>query len=232
MTASTAAPLHADAAPEQVADAAAATADRAAELAARAAQPASIAQPSSPPTASAQGAALATGELRARMLILIGSLTAARDTEPSHVAQVLGVPLGPDPEDTKSQLVEGTLTDGGRYSVTVDALYPDTPGRHVAIHWTPRGWKGDPRKPENAITTCSLDFAPLSDDIAALGYTRSKSPPHLKESWSFRKGVPSNNIAFYLTVSLYRTVDGADTKGRPCVLSVEIDADDAEASHG
>ncbi|MBX9399933.1 hypothetical protein K4L06_01310 [Lysobacter sp. BMK333-48F3] len=232
MTASTAAPLHVDATPQHGADTAAAAADRAAELATRAAQPANIAQASSPSSPLAQGPALATEQLRARMLTLIGNLKTARDTEPSQLAQVLGVVLGPDPEDAKSQLAVGPLTDGGRYSVTVDALHPGTPGRHVAIHWTPPGWKGDPRKPENALATCSLEFAPLNNDIAALGYSRSKSAPHLKESWSFRKDMPSNNIAFYLVVNLYRAIDSADPKGRPCVLSVEIDADHAESSHG
>lgn len=218
--------------PERAADAAAAAADRAAEAASRTTSPAKTGRAPSSPVQLTQGPALASEELRARVLKLIESLKAARDTEPSHVAQVLGTPLGPDPEDAESRLVEGPLTGGGRYSVSVDTLYPGTPGQHVEIHWTPAGWKGDPRKPENALPTCSLDFQPLSDDIAALGYSRSKNAPHLKEAWSFRKDVPANNIAFYLVVTLYRAADAADPKGRPCVLSVEIDADDAEVGRG
>jgi len=218
--------------PERAAAAAAAAADRAAELASRTTSPAKTGRAPSSPVQLTQGPALASEELRARVLKLIESLKAARYTEPSHVAQVLGTPLGPDPEDAESQLVEGPLTGGGRYSVSVDTLYPGTPGQHVEIHWTPAGWKGDPRKPENALPTCSLDFQPLSDDIAALGYSRSKNAAHLKEAWSFRKDVPANNIAFYLVVTLYRAVDAAEPKGRPCVLSVEIDADDAEVGRG
>ncbi|ATE70772.1 hypothetical protein CNO08_04980 [Lysobacter capsici] len=232
MTATPSASIDATATPEQAADAAAAAADRAAETASHAAPPAKTERVPSPPVQLTQSPALATEELRARVLKLIESLKAVRDTEPSHVAQALGVPLGPDPEDAESQLAEGQLTGGGRYSVSVDTLYPGTPGQHVEIHWTPAGWKGDPRKPENALPTCSLDFQPLSDDIAALGYSRSKNAPHLKEAWSFRKDVPANNITFYLVVTLYRAVDAANPKGRPCVLSVEIDADDAEVRHG
>ena len=166
------------------------------------------------------------------MLKLIAGLKTARDTEAAHVAQVLGTPLGPDPKDAERQRVVGPLVDGVRYGVRVNALYSGTPGQHVEIRWVPAGWKGDPRKPENALSTCSFDFGPFSDEIAAMGYARSKSAPHLKEFWSFRKDVPANNITFYLVVTLYRALDGSDPKGRPCVMSVEIDADDAEVDHG
>lgn len=232
MTAPSPAAFDSAATPEQAADAAATAADRAAEMASRTTSPANTGRAPSPPVQLTQGPALGSEELRARLLKLIESLKTARDTEPSHVAQVLGTPLGPDPEDAESQLVEGQLTGGGRYSVSVDTLYPGTPGRHVEIRWTPAGWKGDPRKPENALPTCSLHFPPLSDDIAALGYSRSKNAPHLKEAWSFRRDVPANNITFYLVVTLYRAIDAANPKGRPCVLSVEIDADDAEVGRG
>jgi hypothetical protein len=231
MTAPSPTAFDATATPEQAADAAAAAADRAAAAASSAAPPAKTSPPS-PPVQLTRGPALATEELRARVLKLIESLKTARDTEPPHIARILGTPMGPDPEDAESQLVEGQLTGGGRYSVSVDTLYPGTPGQHVEIRWTPAGWKGDPRKAENALTACTLDFPPLSDDIAALGYARSKSAPHLKEFWSFRKDVPANNITFYLVVKLYRAIDGADPKGRPCVLSITINADDAEVDRG
>lgn len=219
--------------PEQAADEAAAAADRAAVAAASAAPPPKPDRPSSAHLPMPQGPALANEELRARVLKLIGSLKTARDTESAHVAKVLGVPLGPDPEEDADRLaVEGPLTGGGRYGVTVGELYSGTPGKRVQIGWTPAGWKGDPRWPDNALATCSLDFAPLSDDIAALGYSRSRSASLRKERWGFRKDVPANHITFYVGVYLYRALDASDPKGRPCVLYITIDADDAEVNYG
>lgn len=232
MTAPTSVPPDATAPTDNPADAAAAAADRAAAYAESVTPPPKANPAPSTPLPLPQGPALSTQELRARVLKLIAGLKTARDTEAAHVAQVLGTPLGPDPKDAERQRVAGPLVDGVRYGVRVNALYSGTPGQHVEIRWVPAGWKGDPRKPENALSTCSFDFGPFSDEIAAMGYARSKSAPHLKEFWSFRKDVPANNITFYLVVTLYRALDGSDPKGRPCVMSVEIDADDAEVDHG
>lgn len=233
MTAPPSVPTDATVTPEEAADAAAAAADRAAAAAAAAsaAPPPKAIPPSSAHLPVPQGPALANEELRARVLKLIGSLKTARDTEADHVAKVLGVRLGTDPEDAAGQVVEGRLSDGGRYGVSVYNLYPDGPGKRVEIGWTPPGWKGDPRRSENALTTCSLDFAPLSDDIAALGYSRGQTTSSRKERWGFRKDVPANHITFYVGVYLYRALDGSDPKGRPCVLYINIDADDAEVKY-
>jgi len=232
MTAPPSTPIDATVTPEEAADAAAAASDRAAAAASSAAPPPRAVPPSSAHLPVPQGPALANAELRARVLKLIGSLKTARDTESAHVAKVLDLPLGPDPADADGRVVEGQLIGGGRYSVSVDTLYSDGPGRHVGIHWTPAGWKGDPRHPENALTSCSLDFAPLSDDIAALGFSRAKSASLRKERWGFRKDVPANRITFYVGVYLYRAIDESDPKGRPCVLYINIDADDAEVADG
>ncbi|QWP78136.1 hypothetical protein J5226_06995 [Lysobacter sp. K5869] len=232
MTAPSSTPIDATT-PEQAADEAAAAADRAAAAAASAMPPPKPAPPSSARLPMPQGPALANEELRKRVLALIGSLTTARDTESAHVAKVLGVPLGPDPEDADSRAVQGQLTGGGRYAVRVSTLYSEgPPGKHVGIYWTPAGWKGDPRQRENAPAACSLDFAPLSDDIAALGYSRGKGPSGLKERWGFRKDVPANHITFYVVVNLYRALDGSDPKGRPCVFFITIDANDDEVDYG
>jgi len=179
-----------------------------------------------------QGPALANEELRKRVLALIGSLKTARDTESAHVAKVLGVPLGPDPEDADSRAVQGQLTGGGRYAVRLSRSYSEGPGQHVGIYWTPSGMKGDPRQSQNALTTCTLDFAPLSDDIAALGYLGKKRPSNPKERWGFRKDIPDNHITFYVGVNLYRATDKSDPKGRPCVLFITIDANDDEVDYG
>ncbi|MFK3650400.1 hypothetical protein ACI2IY_18485 [Lysobacter enzymogenes] len=232
MTAPPSVPVDATTTPEEAADAAAAASDRAAAAAASETPPPKAVPPASERLPMPQGPPLANEELRARVLKLIGSLKTARDTESAHVAKVLGLPLGPDPEDADGRAVEGRLSDGGRYGVSVYKLYSDGPGKRVEIGWTPPGWKGDPRSSENALTTCSLDFAPFSDDIAALGYSRGKTTSSRKERWGFRKDVPANHITFYVGVYLYRALDGSDPKGRPCVLYINIDADDAEVKYG
>lgn len=231
MTAPPSSPADATATPEQAADEAAAASDRAAAAAASEAPLPKAVPPSTAHLPVPQGPALANEKLRARVLKLIGSLKTARDTEADHVAKVLGVPLGPDPEYADGRGVEGRLSDGGLYGVSVSELYSGTPGKRVEIGWTPPGWKDDPRRTENALTTCSLDAAALSDDIVALGF----SGPHIssspKERWGFRKDVPANHITFYIGVYLYRAVDGSDPKGRPCVMYINIDADDAEVKY-
>ncbi|QQP97970.1 hypothetical protein [Lysobacter enzymogenes] len=215
--------------PEQAGDAAASASDRAAGQAPQAAPrvPASVAARPLP-----QGPALETQDLRARVLKLVAGLRTAHDTEASAVAKALDVPFGPDPEDPSHHVVEGRLGSGGRYFITVGSAGRDTLGKEVEVRFIPEGWKGDPRLPENALPTCSLDFSPLNDDLAKLGYSGEQSPPYLKEFWSYRKDWPANNITFYLVVNLYRATGGDQAKGRPCVLSIEISADDAEVDHG
>lgn len=214
--------------PEQAGDDAASASDRAAGRAPETASrvPATAARP------LPQGPALETQDLRTRMLKLVEGLRTAQDTETSAVAKALGVPLGPDPEDPSHHVVEGRLGSGGRYFITVGSAGRDTLGKEVEVRFIPEGWKGDPRLPENALPTCSLDFAPLNDDLAKLGYWGEQSPPYLKEFWSYRKDWPANNITFYLIVNVYRATGGDQAKGRPCVLSIEISADDAEVDHG
>lgn len=221
------------AAAERAADAAAAASDRAAVYAASVTPPPKVNPAPSTPLPMPQGPALTIEELRTRVLKLIGGLKVARDTEPAQVEPVLGVSLGPNPQEPESAIVEGRLSDGGRYYVMVDSIYPNVPGKQINvrfIHKDSRG--GDPRKAENALTTCGLDFAPLNKDIAALGFSGSEGPRFLKESWGYRKDFPANNITFYLVVNLYRARDGSDPKGRPCVMSIEISADDAEVDRG
>lgn len=214
--------------PEQAADAAAAASDRAAGPASGSAP--RIAAATALPLP--QGPALETKELRTRVLKLIAGLRTVQDTETSAVAKILNVPFGPDPEDPRHQMVEGRLGSAGRYFITVGSAGRDTLGKEVEVRFIPEGWRGDPRLPENALPTCSLDFAPFDGDLAKLGYSGEQSPPYLKEFWSYRKDWPANNITFYLVVNLYRATGGDQAKGRPCVLSIEISADDAEVDHG
>lgn len=214
--------------PEQAADAAAAASDRAAG-------PASGSAPRIPAATALplpQGPALETEELRTRVLKLIAGLRTVRDTETSAVAKVLNVPFGPDPEEPDLQVVRGRLGSAGRYYITVGSAGRDMPGKRIEIRFIPEGWRGDPRDAENALSTCGLDFAPLHEDIVKLGYWGAESPLYLREFWSYRKDWPANNITFYLVVNLYRAIGGDQHKGRPCVLYIEITADDAEVDHG
>ncbi|ROU04447.1 hypothetical protein D9T17_23825 [Lysobacter enzymogenes] len=214
--------------PEQAADAAAAASDRAAG-------PATGSAPRVP-TATAlplpQGPALETEQLRTRVLKLIAGLRTVQDTETSAVAKILNVPFGQDPEDPGLQVVQGRLGSAGRYYITVGSAGRDMPGQEIEIRFIPEGWKGDPRIAENALPTCSLDFAPLNDDIAKLGYSGAEGPSYLKRFWAYRRDWPANNITFYLVVNLYRTSGGDESEGRACVLSIEISADNAEVDHG
>lgn len=214
--------------PEQAADAAAAASDRAAGPATGSAPRISAATALPLP----QGPALETKELRTRVLKLITGLRTVQDTETSAVAKVLNVPFGPDPEDPGHQVVQGRLGSAGRYYITVGSAGRDMPGQRIEVRFIPEGWRGDPRDAENALPTCSLDFAPLHDDIAKLGYAGAEGPSSPREFWAYRKDWPANNITFYLVVNLYRATGGDQPKGRPCVLYIEITADDAEVDHG
>lgn len=213
--------------PEQSGDAAAAAADRAAGQAPQAA-PATTPLPR---VSVSDGPHLTPEELQARLLKLVEGLSAAAQTEGPQVAEALGTPLAPDPEKPDRLLAEGELGQGGRYHVVVSSVYPNVPGRRVEIRFLPPGWRGDPRNPESALTTCSMAFEPLSEAMVKLGYSRTRGPTHQRERWSFRKDFPHNTIAFYIKANLYRAQDGT-AEGRACVLSVQIDADSADLSHG
>ncbi|WP_394540629.1 hypothetical protein PRJ39_08775 [Lysobacter enzymogenes] len=214
-------------APEQAGDAAAAAADRAAGQAPRAAP----ATPAPARVSIPDGPALTSDELQTRLLTLVAGLSTAVQTEGPQVAQALGTPLAADPRNPDRLIAEGELGQGGRYHVVVGSVYPDVPGRRVEVRFIPPGWRGDPRDPERAPTACGLAFQPLSDALVELGYSRTRGPTHQRERWSFRKDFPRNAIAFYIKANLYRAQDGT-AEGRACVLSVQIDADSADLSHG
>lgn len=214
--------------PEQAGDIAAAAADRAAGPTAPAVQT-TPAPPGAPRVPVPDGPALTPEELQARLLKLVEGLRSAAQTEGPPVAQALGTPLAPDPDKPDRLIAEGPLGQGGRYHVVVASVYPNVPGRRVEVRFIPPGWRGDPRNPESALTTCSLAFEPLSDAMVKLGYSRTRGPTHQRERWSFRKDFPRNAIAFYIKANLYRAQDGT-AQGRSCVLSVQIDADSADLS--
>lgn len=213
--------------PEQAGDAAAAAADRAAGQAPQAA----LATTPLPRVSVPNGPHLTPEELQARLLKLIEGLSAAAQTEGPQVAQALGILLAPDSEKPDRLIAEGELGQGGRYHVVVSSVYPNVPGRRVEVRFIPQGWHGDPRNPDSTLTTCSLAFEPLSEAMVKLGYSRARGPTHQRERWSFRKDFPQNKIAFYIKANLYRAQDGT-AEGRACVLSVQIDADSADLSHG
>ncbi|MEH6416068.1 hypothetical protein [Pseudomonas sp. CGJS7] len=162
---------------------------------------------------------------------LIKGLSTAAQTEGAQVARMLGTPLTAAAESPGRLIAEGDLGEGGRYHVVVSSVYPNVPGRRVEVRFIPPRWRGDPRNPESALTNCGLAFEPLSDALVKLGYSRTRGPTHQRERWSFRKDFPQNTIAFYIKANLYRAQDGT-AEGRPCVLSVQIDADSADLSHG
>lgn len=221
------------AAAERAADAAAAASDRAAAYAASVTPPPKVNPAPSTPLPMPQGPALTTEELRTRVLKLIGGLKVARDTEAAQVEPVLGVSLGPDPQEPESAIVEGRLSEAGRYYVMLDRADPTQPGRQINVHFIHKNGRGEPYKAENAMAICGLDFAALNKDIAALGYSGSQGRRfQKKEFWGYRKDFPANDITFYLFLKLYRVMDGSDPKGRLCVRSIEISADDAEVDRG
>lgn len=207
-------------------DAAAAAADRAAGQA-----PPAVGANRAPQASLADGPAFTPEALQSRLLKLIEGLNTAAQTEGDQVAQALGTPLAADPGNPNRLIAEGEFGQGGRYHVMVTSIYPDVPGRRVEVRFIPPGWRGDPRNPESALTACSLAFEPLSEAMVKLGYSRTRGPTHQRERWSFRKDFPQNTIAFYIKANLYRAQDGS-AEGRPCILSVQIDADSADLSHG
>lgn len=213
--------------PEQAGDNAAAAADSAAGQMSQAAPATTL-----PPRVSVpDGPHLTPEELQARLLKLVEGLSEAAQTEGPQVAQALGILLAPAPEKPDRLIAEGELGQGGRYHVIVSSVYPNVPGRRIEVRFIPQGWHGDPRNPESALTTCGLAFEPLSEAMVKLGYSRTRGPTHQRERWSFRKDFPQNTIAFYIKANLYRAQDGT-AEGRSCVLSVQIDADSADLSHG
>jgi hypothetical protein len=211
-----------DARATELADAAAAASDRAAQAATTPSLP--RAAQHAPPLR--QGPTLAAADVRTRLFKLITSLHAPASTQAAHVEDMMGMQLRPEPDWPKAVKAQGLTAEGGSYWVRV-VTQPNTPARDVEIGLFPPGVQN---VEGTRAKTCSFELDELFAATDALGFRRSKGPSYQKERWNFSKTAPDGKWVFYLTADLYRSDDGSEG-GHPCVVNLQIGAEESGASN-
>ena len=154
-----------------------------------------------PPKPPAAGPILTLEMLQTRMMTLAIGVRSAQDTEATHVAKVVGVPLQPWKSDWFVE--RGRLREGGGYSIEVGPLYRDAPGKFVTIGFGMDDWETDPRLGTSASASCMLRLEPLRDQLTKAGFVASQGAPWNKLFWIFSRDDGSNGIRTFVKLESY-----------------------------
>ncbi|MBN7137100.1 hypothetical protein A7A76_20400 [Lysobacter enzymogenes] len=205
--------------------------DRIADGAKNPSHAAPVDAPVAPPS---PGPLLASSDLIERTTRLIASLKSSHDLTPERVAAVTGLPLGKSAEhpDGRGWAVRGRLSDGGEYTVAVDALYRDNRN-----DWTISitGFKeagGGSQTSVESPPRCSFLQETLKRHLTALGYSAN-------EGWLDRAGRERSTyikrtpgLSFSVTALVYRVGASEQDPGHACVGNLRIEADAKERRGG
>lgn len=163
------------------------------------------------PTAASQGPSLEAGDWVARVLRLIDGLRSPSDTQPTQVAQALGLALG---QEGSERVVRGPLGAHGSYSVWVNVLYRERPDK-----WTV-GLSQEARPGQNG---CLFPLATLRRHLGARGYSANEGVRQRDggERALYRSAPTSEGIVFVVSAQL--TPGGAG-----CIEEVRVNANTRE----
>lgn len=183
-----------------------------------------VAAPVTPPP---PGPLLASSDLIDRTTRLIASLKSSQDLAPERVAAVTDLPLGKSAEHPvgRGWTVRGRLSDGGEYSLDVDALYRDTPNDWtVSITGFREAGSGSLTAAESP-SKCSLSQATLKRHVTALGYSANEGwlDRAGRERSTYVKRIPG--VSFSVTALVYRVGASDRHPGEACVGNLRIEAD-------
>lgn len=159
------------------------------------------------------GPTLATRDWIARALQLIDNLKTQRDTQPSQVAQVLGLP---SIEHDSAHAATGPLTDGGTYSVWSNALYRQSPDK-----WTVSLSQGSPE----TAASCIFPLETLREHMRQRGYKATEGVRRRdgSERVLFRSPASREGLVFVVEAKIQGTPGGT-----VCIQEIRIDANTAE----
>lgn len=180
-----------------------------------------------PVAAPSPGPLLAANDLIDRTTRLIASLKSSQDLAPERVAAVTGLPLGKSAEhlDGRGWAVRGRLSDGGEYSVAVDALYRDHPNDWTVSITGFREAGGGSQTSVESAPNCSFSQEALKRHVTALGYSAN-------EGWLDRAGRERSTyikrapgLSFSVTALVYRVGASDHPGGDACIGNLRIEAD-------
>ncbi|SDX24755.1 hypothetical protein SAMN05421681_104356 [Lysobacter enzymogenes] len=178
-----------------------------------------------PVTPPPPGPLLASSDLIDRTTRLIASLKSSQDLAPERVAAVTGLALGKSAEhpDGRGWTVRGRLSDGGEYSLDVDALYLDTPNDWT-VSITGFGEAGSGSH-TSAKSQCSFSQETLKRHVTALGYSANEgwSDRAGRERSTYVKRIPG--LSFSVTALVHRVGASDNNPGEACVGNLRIEAD-------
>lgn len=173
------------------------------------------------------GPLLASSDLIDRATRLIASLKSSQDLAPERVAAVTGLALGKSAEhpDGRGWAVRGRLSDGGEYSLDVDALYRNTPNDWT-VSITGFGEAGSGSHTSAASPSqCSFSQETLRRHVTALGYSANEgwSDRAGRERSTYVKRIPG--LSFSVTALVHRVGASDNDPGEACVGNLRIEAD-------
>jgi hypothetical protein len=153
--------------------------------------------------------------IRQQVLDLLGGLTSPETLRSEALARRLGVALRVDPEWDRRRTFEGQATEGWPYSIAV--ITPDPAGfSDVDVSFgdtdvTADGSNGRP---------CAIMFEELSNDIVALGFSRTPDRIRMKGKtwWGFQKRIPEQKLVVGAMVYVYPVDNGS----QECVNWISI----------
>lgn len=176
---------------------------------------------------SSPGPLLASSDLVDRTTRLIASLKSSQDLTPDRVAAVTGLPLGKSVEhpDGRGWSVQGRLSDGGEYTLDVDALYRDNSDDWtVSIIGFRATGSGSPT-PMESPSKCLFSQEALRRHVAALDYSAN-------EGWLDRAGRERSTYvkrtpgaSFSVTALVYRVGASDNHPGEACIGNLRIEAE-------
>lgn len=201
MTATTQAPIGGDAAAESVA----AHLDRIAE------ESSVKGSPAAPPVAPPPGPSLQPDEWVARIFRLIDSLKSPSDLQPPHVAKTIGLSLH---SVGSEQAARGDLGAQGAYTLWVNTLYRERPGK-----WT----AGLSQEPHAGQTGCLLPLDRLRRHLSGRGYSAHEGVRQRDggERALYRSAPTADGIVFVVSAQLA-------AGGAGCVQEIRINVNTPE----
>ncbi len=172
-------------------------------------------------TEPVRGPAIPAAQLRRQILALAESFKRLEDLERANVEKTLQVRLQRDPEMTEGYGYDGRTTEGWQYGILVAELnrLDEPPTISIGLDYDFDYDKG--RSP----SYCTLEFESLSNEMVAMGYTRTERMLRLKGTqwWGFRRENMDSRAAIGTMVYVYRISDNENSAY--CIKSISFGGD-------